>query len=127
MHFKFVGLFVILSLSLVHTVLLYSQCNILFQQKKKTSGKIARLFGKDITQKMVHTVVKEIFNVYLDLFIPITAGSLKCSYVHPSGGWTYYFCFFRRRRPASGHLVSAHLKEKYLSYLYQIWYGCLLG
>ena len=40
-------------------------------------------------------------------------------------GWTYYFCFFRR--PPSGCLVSAHLKEKYLSCLYQIWYGCLLG
>ena len=46
------------------------------------------------------------------------------NYVPPSQwGWTYYFCFF----PASGRLVSAHLKEKYLSYLYQIWYGCLLG
>ena len=20
----------------------------------------------------------------------------KCNYVHPTGGWTYYFCFFRR-------------------------------
>ena len=37
----------------------------------------------------------------------------------------FYFCFFRR--PASGRFVSAHLKEKCLSYLYQIWYGCLLG
>ena len=52
-------------------------------------------------------------------------------YVHPPGGWIYYFCFFRRpmsdvrcpmsdvRRPASGvrcpasRMVSAHLKEKY--------------
>ena len=46
------------------------------------------------------------------------------NYVHPPGGWIYYFCFFRRpmsdvRRPASGvrcpasRMVSAHLKEKY--------------
>ena len=45
-------------------------------------------------------------------------------YVHPPGGWIYYFCFFRRpmsdvRCPASGvrcpasRMVSAHLKEKY--------------
>ena len=45
-------------------------------------------------------------------------------YVHPPGGWIYYFCFFRRpmsdvRRPVSGvrcpasRMVSAHLKEKY--------------
>ena len=39
------------------------------------------------------------------------------NYVHPPGGWIYYFCFFRRpmsgvRCPAS-HMVSAHLKEKY--------------
>ena len=38
-------------------------------------------------------------------------------YVHPPGGWIYYFCFFRRpmsdvRCPAS-RMVSAHLKEKY--------------
>ena len=38
-------------------------------------------------------------------------------YVHPPGGWIYYFCFFRRpmsgvRCPASC-MVSAHLKEKY--------------
>ena len=24
----------------------------------------------------------------------------KFNYVHPTGGWTYYYCFFRR--PASG-------------------------
>ena len=46
------------------------------------------------------------------------------NYVHPPGGWIYYFCFFRRpmsdvRCPASGvrcpasRMVSAHLKEKY--------------
>ena len=29
------------------------------------------------------------------------------NYVHPTGGWTYYFCFFRR--PAS-HLVSRHFR-----------------
>ena len=48
----------------------------------------------------------------------------KVYYVHPPGGWIYYFCFFRRpmsdvRRPASdvrrpaSRMVSAHLKEKY--------------
>ena len=31
----------------------------------------------------------------------------RCNYVHPPGGWIYYFCFFRRpmsdvRRPVSG-------------------------
>ena len=44
-------------------------------------------------------------------------------YVHPSGGVDILFLLF----PASGRLVSAHLKEKYLSYLYQFWHGCLLG
>ena len=39
----------------------------------------------------------------------------------PLGGWTYYFCFFCRL--ASGRLVSANLKEKYLYYLYQIFMG----
>ena len=45
-------------------------------------------------------------------------------YVHPTGGWTYYFCFFRR--PAS-HLVSRHFRQQFLSYLYQIWHAGLLG
>ena len=54
----------------------------------------------------------------------INAVILLLNYVHPPGGWIYYFCFFRRpmsdvRRPASGvrcpasRMVSAHLKEKY--------------
>ena len=30
------------------------------------------------------------------------------------------------RRPSS-RLVSGHFKENHLFYLYQIWYGCLLG
>ena len=49
---------------------------------------------------------------------------VRYHYVHPPGGWIYYFCFFRRpmsvvRCPASGvrcpasRMVSAHLKEKY--------------
>ena len=43
--------------------------------------------------------------------------SYNYNYVHPPGGWIYYFCFFRRpmsgvRCPAS-RMVSAHLKEKY--------------
>ena len=45
-------------------------------------------------------------------------------YVHPTGGWTYYFCFFRD--PAS-HLVSRHFRQQFLSYLYQIWRAGLLG
>ena len=45
-------------------------------------------------------------------------------YVHPTGGWTYYFCFFRH--PAS-HLVSRHFRQQFLSYLYQIWHAGLLG
>ena len=45
----------------------------------------------------------------------------------PLGGGHIIFAFSGVRRPPSGRLVSAHLKEKYLSYLYQIWYGCLLG
>ena len=50
-------------------------------------------------------------------------------YVHPTGGGGGHiiFAFSVIRRPASGCLVSAHLKEKYLSYLYQICYGGLLG
>ena len=45
----------------------------------------------------------------------------------PVGGGHIIFAFSGVCRPTSGRLVSAHLKEKYLSYLYQIWYGCLLG
>ena len=41
---------------------------------------------------------------YLEM---LSVTSLKLYYVHPPGGWIYYFCFFRRpmsdvRRPASG-------------------------
>ena len=46
------------------------------------------------------------------------------NYVHPAGGWTYYFCFFRR--PAS-HLVSRHFRQQFSSYLYQILHAGLLG
>ena len=49
---------------------------------------------------------------------------ITINYVHPPGGWIYYFCFFRHpmsvvRCPMSGvrcpasHMVSTHLKEKY--------------
>ena len=43
----------------------------------------------------------------------------------PLGGGHIIFAFSAVWRPS--HLVSGHFKEKYLSYLYQIWYGCLLG
>ena len=42
----------------------------------------------------------------------------------PFTGTLLFFCFFRC---PSSFLVFAHFKEKYLSYLYQIWHGCLLG
>ena len=54
----------------------------------------------------------------LELLSPNMINVLLSSYyVHPPGGWIYYFCFFRRpmsgvRCPAS-RMVSAHLKEKY--------------
>ena len=44
----------------------------------------------------------------------------------PLGGGHIIFAFSGVRRPLS-HFVSSHFKENYLSYLYQIWYGCLLG
>ena len=49
--------------------------------------------------------------------LPVVETLGKTNYVHPPGGWIYYFCFFRRpmsgvRCPAS-RMVSAHLKEKY--------------
>ena len=43
----------------------------------------------------------------------------------PLGGGHIIFAFSGIRRPSC--LVSGHFKEKYLSYVYQIWYGCLLG
>ena len=43
---------------------------------------------------------------------------------NPPGGGHIIFAFSGVRRPSG--LVSGHFKEKYLSYLYQIWYGCLL-
>ena len=52
-----------------------------------------------------------------------TAMTKYCELWPPQWGVDILFLLF----PASGPLVSAHLKEKYLSYLYQIWYGCLLG
>ena len=45
----------------------------------------------------------------------------------PLAGGHIIFAFSVARRLPSRHLVSAHLKEKYFSYHYQIWYGCLLG
>ena len=51
-------------------------------------------------------------------------------YVHPTGGgWVggghiiFVFPAFAACRPSS-HLVSSHFNTKYLTYLYQIWYGC---
>ena len=38
----------------------------------------------------------------------------------PLGGGHIIFAFSGVRRPS--RLVSAHFKEKYLSYVYQIWY-----
>ena len=55
--------------------------------------------------------------------LPGNAGLQNIYYVYPRGGVDILFLLF----PPSGHLVSAHLKEKCLSYLYQIWYGCVLG
>ena len=62
--------------------------------------------------------------IYKRFIKPNIQQDLPKNYVHPPGGWIYYFCFFRRpmsdvRRPASGvrcpasRMVSAHLKEKY--------------
>ena len=51
----------------------------------------------------------------------------------PLGGGYIIFAFFAVRCPMSGvrcpasRMVSAHLKEKYLSYCHQIWYAGLLG
>ena len=42
----------------------------------------------------------------------------------PLGGGHIIFALSGIRRPS--RLVSGHFKEKYLSYLYQILYGCLL-
>ena len=44
----------------------------------------------------------------------------------PVAGGRIIFAFSGVHRPPSGRLVSAQLKEKYLSYLYQIWYGSLI-
>ena len=58
---------------------------------------------------------------------PLSTGVYLCQtglLCPPTGGWTYYFCFFRR--PAS-HLVSRHFRQQFLSYLYQIWHAGLLG
>ena len=44
--------------------------------------------------------------------------AILLNYVHP----TIIFAFPGIRHPS--RLISGHFKEKYLSYLYQIWYGC---
>ena len=41
------------------------------------------------------------------VILPWVLSIVTCNYVHPPGGWIYYFCFFRRpmsdvRRPMSG-------------------------
>ena len=73
----------------------------------------------------MHAIVLGKFSEY-DVMIFRRIREVTNCYV-PSGGGHIIFAFSAVSRPASGHLVSAHLKEKYLSYLYQIWYGCLLG
>ena len=57
------------------------------------------------------------YHVSIHMSQVLSTGRPISSYVHPPGGWIYYFCFFRRpmsgvRCPAS-RMVSAHLKEKY--------------
>ena len=42
-------------------------------------------------------------------------------YVHPTGGVDIFIIF--AFSALLSHFISGHFKEKYLSYLYQIWYG----
>ena len=56
--------------------------------------------------------------------VTVTSAVFNCCLLcPPHWGVDILFLLF----PASGRLVSTHLKEKYLSSLYQIWYGCLFG
>ena len=67
---------------------------------------------------LINAVILLLNCLVLILYLYIHFLSLRSYYVHPTVSGV---C-----RPLS-HLVSGHFNEKYLSYLYQIWYGCLLG
>ena len=41
-----------------------------------------------------------------------------CNYVHPTGGWTYYFCFFRR--PTFSGLRSFEGKVFFIALIHPI-------
>ena len=68
-------------------------------------------------------IVREIVESKLKKGIMYKLKGIKLEFAHLHSGVDILFLLF----PASRRLVSAHFKEKYLSYLYQIWYGCLLG
>ena len=87
------------------------------RRKKLLKERSGSYFGYKKNHEVPFQCIFNDFGFLLDI-------SMKINYVHPTGGWTYYFCFFRR--PVS-HLVSRHFRQQFLSYLYQIWHAGLLG
>ena len=118
------------SISPLSVALLICQASLLYHvleiQKKKTKGKM-QLIVTEIQQCMfLWFPWLRNMNIAALLWTLSLREHSNCAltrgyiYVHPTGGWTYYFCFFRR--PAS-HLVSRHFRQQFLSYLYQIWHA----
>ena len=109
--------------------------------KHKNPGISKTVLDRAISTKfLTHRVLLSSWSSFLRKISPIRNGGhfefsniLLCkrssSYVHPTGGGggvgvDILFLLFppsAARSPASGCLVSAHFKEKYLSYFYQIW------
>ena len=108
------------------TILLYK----LDLKRSSVKSNKFEIFLKIISSFMCINIQIQVRVSYIDqAFVLSTKFSmnalLSCSLLcPPTGGWTYYFCFFRR--PAS-HLVSRHFRQQFLSYRYQIWHAGLLG
>ena len=70
-------------------------------------AKIAKHKNANISKTMLHRTISMkflIFRVSLQSSYPKELSLANANYVHPTGGWTYYFFFFRRlpsavRRP----------------------------
>ena len=75
------------------------------------------------------SIVVNAHSQLLEIFGHIAHGRYRARHRYVHRGVDILFLLFPPSvvRPPSSHLVSGHFKEKYLSYLEQIWYGCLLG
>ena len=78
------------------------------KQKADTSkdDELDLLRDEDVVSVEIRQTLRVLLTIYL-LLHHVLSPNVSSHYVHPPGGWIYYFCFFRRpmsdvRRPMSG-------------------------